>query len=126
MAYVGELQGALAGHVTVGTALEDDTGAAFRRRTGCTDPAVVSVLFTADWARGRGLGGLLLDTAVQWARAAGRVPVLDVLPSHSTALAVYQHRGWVEVGRARFPWLPDDEPDVRLLALPPFDAAGPP
>lgn len=118
VAWVAETGGALAGHVMVGSVDPgDDT---FRQATRCAEPALVSVLFTATRTRGTGVGGLLLDTAVGWAREHGRVPVLDVLPAHSTALAVYRRRGWVEIGRMRFDWLPDDEPDVLLMALPPF------
>ena len=121
-AWVGERDGDLLGHVTVGAAGPGQPGDTFRRATGCPDPAVVSVLFTAAPARGTGVGGLLLDTAVAWARRQHRVPVLDVLPAHGTALAVYRHRGWVEIGSTRFDWLPPDEPDVLLMALPPFPA----
>lgn len=125
-AWVAVLEGALAGHVSVGpvSGLGDAAGV-FRAATGCPEPALVSVLFTGAAARGRGVGGALLDVAVGWARQQGRVPVLDVVQRHSSALAVYRHRGWVEVGRSRFPWLPDDEPDVLLMALPPFSARWP-
>lgn len=119
-AWVAEQEGRVLGHVMVGSVPAGDDGEAFRAPTGCAEPAAVSVLFTAASARGTGIGGLLLDTAVGWAREQGRVPVLDVIPLHDTALAVYRHRGWVEIGRARFDWLPDDAPDVLLLALPPF------
>ncbi len=120
-AWVCELDGALVGHVAVGSVPEGEFGQTFRRTTGCGDPAVVSVLFVASAARGLGVAGLLLDTVERWARERDRVPVLDVLPLHGDALSVYQHRGWVEIGRTRFDWLPRTAPDVRLMALPPFE-----
>lgn len=115
------------GHVMVGS-VEDmgEVAETFREATGCPDPAIVSVLFTATSVRGQGIGGRLLDTATEWARQRGRVPVLDVIPLHASAMAVYRHRGWVEVGRTRFDWLPDGEPDVLLMALPPFRSDDPP
>lgn len=118
--WVCEVDGVLAGHVAVSAAGDDEAATVFRTATGCADPAVVSVLVVATAARGRGVAGALLDTAVAWAHAAGRVPVLDVLPVHSAAHAVYVHRGWVDLGGARFSWLPDELPDVRLMALPPY------
>lgn len=116
--WVAELDGALAGHVCVGPVSRlGDVAGVFRTATGCTEPALVSVLFTGTAARGRGVGGVLLDAAVAWAQERDRVPVLDVVQRHSSALAVYRHRGWAEIGRSRFPWLPDEEPDVLLMAL---------
>ena len=126
VAWVAELDGEVVGHVMVGWVDRDGPGAVFRRETGCDDPAIVSVLFVGTSARGLGVGGLLLDTAVAWARAADRVPVLDVVPLHGSALAVYEHRGWVRIGTARFDWLTDDQPDVVLMALPPFPPLGSP
>ncbi len=121
VAWVAELDGAVVGHVSVCPApAAGEAGDTFRSATGCAEPAVVSVLFTAARVRGTGVGGRLLDTATAWARAQGRVPVLDVVPLHGTALAVYRHRGWEEIGSSRFGWLPDGAPDVLLLALPPL------
>ncbi|MEO6881538.1 MAG: GNAT family N-acetyltransferase [Mycobacteriaceae bacterium] len=120
-AWVAVLDGVLAGHVSVGPVSGlGDAAEVFRTATGCPEPALVSVLFTSTAARGRGVGGALLDVAVGWAQEQGRVPVLDVVQRHSSALTVYRHRGWVEVGRYRFAWLPDEVPDVLLLALPPL------
>ena len=124
VAWVAELDGQVVGHVMVGRVDRDGPGDVFRRETGSDDPAIVSVLFVGTAARGTGVGGLLLDAAVAWARAAGRVPVLDVVPLHGSALAVYEHRGWVRIGTARFDWLTDDQPDVVLMALPPFTPLG--
>ncbi len=116
-AWVAEVDGVLAGHVAV-TAPEGEMADAFA--LACPDRTVaeVSVLFTGTAFRGTGLGGRLLDTAVAAIRGSGRTPALDALPSHSNAVEVYRHRGWVEVGRMRPVWLPDDQPDVLLMVLP--------
>lgn len=122
VAWVCELDGAVVGHVSVCPVPGvGEPGDLFRSATGCADPAVVSVLFTASRVRGTGVGGRLLDTATAWARTHGRVPVLDVVPLHGSALAVYRHRGWQTIGSFRFGWLPEDGPDVLLMALPPYE-----
>ena len=38
------------------------------------------------------------------------------------AKQVYEKRGWIAVGTARPPWLPDDEPSVVAMILPPTTA----
>jgi GNAT superfamily N-acetyltransferase len=121
-AWVAELDGTVVGHVMVGSVELELSSAVFRGRTGCAEPAVVSVKFVGSAVRGRGVGGLLLDTAVAWARERGRVPVLDVVPLPATALGFYQHRGWVEIGCRWVDWLTADQPHVLSLALPPFEA----
>ncbi len=121
-AWVAELNGTVAGHVMVGSVESELSSEEFRGRIGCAEPAVVSVMFVDGAVRGRGVGGLLLDTAVAWARERGRVPVLDVVPVPDSALGFYRHRGWVEIGRRWVAWLPADHPHVLSLALPPFGA----
>lgn len=117
--WVAEVDGQLAGHVSV-TGVPDD---AFSRIWSSalgrplTELGCVSVLFTGSDHRGMGVGGILLDTAVGFIRDSGRVPVLDVVGGHSTAVDVYHHRGWRDVGWGRPHWLPDGEPDVLLMAL---------
>ncbi len=45
------------------------------------------------------------------------MPVLDVVPKHRGAMNFYRHLGWIDVGRLRPAWLPDDHDDVVLMAL---------
>ncbi|WP_211357211.1 GNAT family N-acetyltransferase [Nocardioides rubriscoriae] len=118
-AWVVEVDGEVAGHVTAAS-VDEALAPVFEGATGAHGHHMVSVLFTGAAARGRGLGGLLLDTAVAWIRERGHVPVLDVVPVHAPALALYRSRGWVEVGSWRFPWLAPELPDVALMALPPY------
>jgi GNAT superfamily N-acetyltransferase len=117
-AWVGEIDGALAGHVAV-TRPNGEIADAFTSAWPGTAVAEVSVLFTGTAFRGTGVGGRLLDTAVAEIRGSGRTPALDVLPTHSVAVGFYLHRGWVEIGRLRPAWLPADEADVALMVLPP-------
>jgi len=63
-AWVAELDGTVVGHVMVASVESELSATVFRGRTGCTEPAVVSAMFVGDGVRGRGLGGVLLETAV--------------------------------------------------------------
>lgn len=119
-AWVAERDGALLGHVAVADLDETDAELArhFAPALAGRPAGMVSVLFTALAARGTGVGGLLLDTAVAAVREEGRVPVLDVLPTHAPALALYRRRGWVEVGAVRLGWMAPHHPDVVLMVLP--------
>ncbi|WP_300012145.1 GNAT family N-acetyltransferase [Pseudonocardia sp.] len=116
-AWVAEVDGAVAGHVAVAR-LDRELAVEFARLRPGEEPAAVTVLFTGAGHRGRGVGGALHDTAVAAIRGSGRLPVLDVLPGHSTAVEMYRHRGWTEIGRARPGWLPAGQPDVLLMVLP--------
>lgn len=116
-AWVAEVGGEVVGHVAVGPVPAGEEADAFTAALGTDRLGLVTVLFVAADAVGRGIGGRLLDTAVAHLRPDRRVPVLDVVPTHDRALAVYRHRGWVEVGRLRPPWLLADAPDVLLMAL---------
>lgn len=122
--WVAEIDGRVAGHVSV-TAVTtvDDISSPWcaAAGTGITGLGCVSVLFVGLDTKGLGVGGRLLDTAVQCCRELGLVPVLDVLQSSSGggAAAVYRHRGWQTVGEVRMPWLPAEEPPMLLMILPP-------
>lgn len=118
----GPAAGEVVGHVAVAPVSDPEEAAVLAEALGQDRFASVSVLFVAREVAGRGVGGLLLDTAVAHVGAGGRVPVLDVVPTHAAALAFYRRRGWVEVARHRPPWLLTTAPDALLMALRP--AAG--
>nr|WP_277626717.1 GNAT family N-acetyltransferase [Arsenicicoccus piscis] len=77
--------------------------------------ATVSALFVDLSQRGSGLGGRLLDVAVDEIRSRGLGPCLDVIQGYSPAPLIYQKRGWRVVGTARPPWL--DQADAPVLAM---------
>jgi GNAT superfamily N-acetyltransferase len=81
----------------------------------------ISLLFVAPFARGRGLGGRLLDTAVRFVGDRGAQPVLEVVSSDRGAVALYTRLGWRQVGRLRPEWLPP--PDRALLFVAPEQSA---
>lgn len=116
-AWVAEQAGRPVGHVAVGPVGSDEIATLFQQVLGATQLANVSVLFVARHVRQSGVGGQLLDTAVDWAESLGRLPVLDVVQGHDQAIAVYRHRGWKVVGETRPDWLPADREPVLLMAL---------
>ena len=64
------------------------------------DQADVMTLGVAPQARGRGVGRAILDALLDWARQAGAAEIfLDVRPSNEGAIALYNSRGFVEIGR---------------------------
>lgn len=77
--------------------------------------ATVSALFVDLSQRGSGLGGRLLDVAVDEIRSRGLGPCLDVIQGYSPAPLIYQKRGWRVAGTARPPWL--DQADAPVLAM---------
>ena len=115
-AWVVELDGEVVGHVSVAGPGEE-LAPLLEPMVGTDRLAMVSVLYVGLGTVGRGLGGLLLDRAVEAIRASGRVPVLDVVPTHERAVGLYRSRGWREVGRLRPDWLPADRPDLLVMVL---------
>ena len=64
------------------------------------DQADVMTIGVRSHARGRGYGGAILDTLLDWSREAGaREIFLDVRPSNEGAIGLYESRGFVEIGR---------------------------
>jgi RimJ/RimL family protein N-acetyltransferase len=61
--------------------------------------ADIGMLLGVDW-RGKGLGGALLDAALDWATHAGaHKAALEVWPHNEAGIALYRSRGFVEEGR---------------------------
>lgn len=129
-AWVAEVDGRPVGHVAIVGIVERNDGIARcwteAAGVGIDELACVSVLFVDRDVQGQGIGGVLLATAVAWARGRGRVPVLDVVQRDGVAAEVYRHSGWQEVGQARPAWLRDAEPPVLLMMLPLEDGSATP
>jgi ribosomal protein S18 acetylase RimI-like enzyme len=61
--------------------------------------ADIGMLVVQGW-RGRGVGRLLLESAIQWAAKAGAHKMaLEVWPHNEAAIALYRGAGFVEEGR---------------------------
>ncbi|MCK0115891.1 GNAT family N-acetyltransferase [Isoptericola sp. S6320L] len=119
-AWVADDGGRAVGHVSATTVGDDEHGALWSAGAGrpVAELSCVSVLFVHPHAQGRGVGGLLLDTAAAWIRDTGRTPVLDVDDRDGVAHAVYLRKGWRIVGEARFDWQREGSPPARLMVLP--------
>ncbi len=68
-----------------------------------TAPADASVelisLWVAPFARGRGVGDILVNTALQWCRSLDvREVRLAVVPTNANAIALYRRHGFVDSG----------------------------
>lgn len=78
--------------------------------------AVVSRLFVAPWARGHGIGALLLAQAVTEAQDRGLHPVLDVVASDTAATVLYERLGWQLLATVEQEWSPEQRVAVRCYA----------
>jgi len=118
-AWVAVEDDAVVGHVSVTRLVDGRMSKEWTDATGRTADglAEVSVLFVAGDRHGAGIGGLLLDTAMDEIRRRGLSPMLDVVGEDTNAGRFYQRRGWRTVGRARPAWLPDHRPDLAFMLL---------
>ncbi|WP_309055556.1 GNAT family N-acetyltransferase [Streptomyces sp.] len=120
-AWVAERDGAVAGHVALAAAGAGDLAPVLwsgRSGTPAAATAVVGRLFVAPWARGGGLGALLLGRAVEEARDRGLHPVLDVVASDTAATALYERLGWCRLATVDQRWGPSREVSVHCYAAP--------
>ncbi|MQY14748.1 hypothetical protein SRB5_49240 [Streptomyces sp. RB5] len=90
-----------------------------RTATSAELTAVVSRLFVAPRARGRGVGTLLLGRAVRVARELGLHPVLDVVASDTAAAALYERLGWERLATVEQRWSPSQLMTVHCYAAAP-------
>lgn len=64
------------------------------------DQADVMTIGVRAYARGQGIGAMILDALLAWSREAGARDIfLDVRPSNEGAIHLYETRGFVEIGR---------------------------
>lgn len=105
-AWVGEEAGELLGHVALCTAVRESAAPWWEGASGISAArmGVVAKLFTAPWARGRGVGVALMETAMTEARRRDLLPVLEVLDLNRSAIALYEAMGWRRVGSAPASW----------------------
>ncbi|MDX3518422.1 GNAT family N-acetyltransferase [Streptomyces scabiei] len=118
-AWVAELDGRIAGHVGLARSGAGDAAPGlWSERTGVDvgRTAVISRLFVAPSARGRGHGAALLARAGAEARRRGLHPVLDVVASDTAAAALYERLGWQFLATVEQRWGPDRTVAVRCYA----------
>lgn len=95
---------ATAGHLTPDLVahwqqIADRISTSLDRRVEWTSMAVIARLAVHPTCRRAGLGSALLGAACQRATALGLLPVLSVLADQAPALALYRHRGGIEIAR---------------------------
>lgn len=106
-AWVAEWDGRVAGHVGLCASEAGDAAPGlWSARTGTAEDstAVVSRLFVAPWARGHGIGALLMERAVSEARDRGLHPVLDVVATDTAAAAFHERLGWQLLATVEQEW----------------------
>nr|WP_092885908.1 GNAT family N-acetyltransferase [Actinopolymorpha cephalotaxi] len=81
-------------------------------------PVVLGRLAVDPAARGRGVGARLLTGAVEYARAHGLRPVLDVVDSDRSAVALYERLGWTPLGSAEQVWGAGQAVTIHCYAAP--------
>ncbi|WP_344326087.1 GNAT family N-acetyltransferase [Streptomyces macrosporus] len=117
--WVAELDGRMAGHIGLSqSAAGDAAPGLWSARAGVRIDATVVVnrLFVAPWARGHGIGALLMAQAVTEAQDRGLHPVLDVVASDTAAAGLYERLGWQLLGRVEQQWSPEQKVAVRCYA----------
>ncbi|MET8983608.1 GNAT family N-acetyltransferase [Streptomyces sp. NPDC004539] len=114
-AWVVELDGRLAGHVSLAPGGDGDLAPALWH-TPAT--AVVSRLFVTPQARGHCLGTLLLDRAAAESRRLRLHPLLDVLTTDTAATALYEHLGWARLATTEQHWGPSRTVTIHSYAAP--------
>lgn len=102
-AFVVSVDDAVVGHAALSGRSEGDLAPGlWSARTGANidDVAVVSRFFVAPTARGSGVAARLLAYLVAVALQRGLTPVLDVVASDASAVALYERSGWALLGAA--------------------------
>lgn len=120
-AWVAECDGRVLGHIGLAASTGDDVAPGlWKLRAGghAADTCVITRLFVAPAARGRGVGALLVGRAAEEARSLGRHPVLDVVTTDTSAIALYERLGWEFLADREQRWGPGQTVTVRCYAAP--------
>jgi GNAT superfamily N-acetyltransferase len=104
-AWVCEHEGRVVGHVALHTVWSDEVAGMAVAALGRTreNLASVSRLFVETEYRRRGVAGRLLGIATSEAREQGLWPVLDVVTTYGSAVALYEREGWARLGAIALP-----------------------
>ena len=113
-AWVAELGGEPVGQVTLRPAGEPLPEWITATGLGAAEVAVVSRLFVAPAARGRGLARALFRAAWAEARTLGRRAILDVHVAAAGPIRLYEAEGWVRVATMDAPWRDPDGTSPRM------------
>ena len=109
-AWVCEHDHRVVGHIALHTVWSNEVAGLAASALGRTRESLASVsrLFVeAEWRR-RGVAGRLLGIATSEAHERGLWPVLDVVTTYASAVALYEREGWVRLGAIALP-MPDGQ-----------------
>ena len=123
-AWVAVRDGQVVGHVSLHTVWSDTVARLASSHTKCerTEIGAISRLFVAPSSRGNDLGRSLLDVAVTEATIRGLYPVLDVVTTYESAIALYESAGWERIGIASVDMSNGESIDEYVYV---FDGVGP-
>ncbi|MEU9101287.1 GNAT family N-acetyltransferase [Streptomyces sp. NPDC048361] len=120
-AWVAELDGRIVGHIGLSRSEAGDVAPGLwggREGASRASAGVVSRLFVASAARGHGIGALLMAQAMRDARERDLHPVLDVVASDASAVALYERLGWELLGTVEQQWSLEQTVVVHCYAAP--------
>ncbi|WP_420174268.1 GNAT family N-acetyltransferase [Luteococcus sp. OSA5] len=99
--WVAELDGEVVGQVMLAEPGDGDAATKIEeQRSGLSgeEISVLGRLFVDPSARGKRIAGNLINAAVDYSEAVGRIPVLDVMAKDRAAIALYERMGWEKIG----------------------------
>jgi GNAT superfamily N-acetyltransferase len=119
-AWVCELDRAVVGHVALHTVWSDEVAclASSSLQRPRDTFASVSRLFVDPACRRRGIGAQLLELATREAHARSLLPVLDVVTTYASAVALYERLGWTRLGTVALPMPDGRRIDEHVYAAP--------
>ena len=123
-AWVALLDGQVVGHVALARCGPGDVAPDLLRgqsdgaREPAQRPVVLGRLAAGPAARGRGVGTSLVTRAVEHARAHRLRPVLDVVDTDRSAIALYERLGWLRLGSVEQVWGADRSVTIHCYASP--------
>ena len=102
ISWVAEVDGSIAGHVSVAEGRDEDAVTLWRQaQPGCTaSVAVLARLFVPSARRGLGLGEQLTRQGMAYAAEQSMDLVLDVMEKDQAAIRLYKRLGWLYLGPA--------------------------
>ncbi|MEW2571358.1 GNAT family N-acetyltransferase [Streptomyces sp. NPDC047070] len=99
-AWVGEVDGAVVGHVAVMSPRGEDAVSMWTQQSGEPEERIVVLarLFVVKAAREHALGEALMRAAMSYGREHGVRLVLDVMTKDTAAMRLYERLGWQAIG----------------------------
>lgn len=103
--WVAVADASVVGHVVAG-AIDEKADPYFTRVSSRPASKLVEIkrLFVAPHARGHGIGRLLLEAAIEYAKSCSLEPILEVTADRQGPVQFYERSGWQRVGTNVATW----------------------